>query len=45
MDGASKSILADEFGSEKEDDCIVKILENGEYQNTTVSLPRRVTFD
>ncbi|KAJ5231845.1 RNA binding protein [Penicillium citrinum] len=35
MDGASKSILADEFGSEKEDDCIVKILENGEYQNIT----------
>jgi len=44
MDGASKSILADEFGSEKEDDCIVKILENGEYQNITVSTPQSLSL-
>ena len=37
MDGASKSVLEDEFGSHKEEDCMVKILEGGEHQAVTVS--------
>ncbi|KAJ5082977.1 hypothetical protein N7532_012020 [Penicillium argentinense] len=32
MDGASKATLEDEFGTHKEEECMVKILENGEYQ-------------
>jgi len=35
MDGASKATLEDEFGSHKEEDCMVKILEGGEYQSVT----------
>ncbi|KAE8162174.1 ribosome maturation protein [Aspergillus tamarii] len=34
MDGASKGILETEFGTSNEDQCIIKILENGEYQAT-----------
>lgn len=37
MDGASKSVLQDEFGSDKDEDCMVKILEGGEHQAVTVS--------
>lgn len=36
MDGASKGILETEFGTSNEDQCIIKILENGEYQATVV---------
>ncbi|OGM50067.1 RNA binding protein [Aspergillus bombycis] len=34
MDGASKGILDTEFGTSNEDECIQKILENGEYQSS-----------
>ncbi|KAB8222713.1 ribosome maturation protein [Aspergillus novoparasiticus] len=34
MDGASKGILETEFGTSNEDECIKKILENGEYQSS-----------
>lgn len=36
MDGASKGILETEFGTSNEDECIKKILENGEYQSSVV---------
>ncbi|CAI7583504.1 RNA binding protein [Penicillium manginii] len=35
MDTASKAALEDEFGSHKEEDCMVKILEGGEHQAVT----------
>lgn len=38
LDGASKASLDNEFGTAKEEDCMVKILEGGEYQSYTVSL-------
>lgn len=38
LDGASKASLDNEFGTSKEEDCMVKILEGGEYQSYTVSL-------
>ncbi|KAE8379956.1 ribosome maturation protein [Aspergillus bertholletiae] len=34
MDGASKGILQTEFGTANEDECITKILENGDYQSS-----------
>ncbi|KAE8147492.1 ribosome maturation protein [Aspergillus avenaceus] len=34
LDGASKGILESEFGTSNEDDCIIKILENGDYQSS-----------
>ena len=37
LDSASKASLESEFGTSKEDECIVKILEMGEYQTYTVS--------
>ena len=36
MDGASKATLENEFGTPKDDDCIIKILENGQAQQTQV---------
>ncbi|PGH07567.1 hypothetical protein AJ79_06237 [Helicocarpus griseus UAMH5409] len=33
-DGASKAMLENEFGTNKDDECIVKILEMGEIQET-----------
>ncbi|KAK3173727.1 hypothetical protein OEA41_007059 [Lepraria neglecta] len=33
-DGASKSTLENEFGTSNEDDCMIKILENGDLQET-----------
>lgn len=45
MDGASKGILETEFGTSNEDECIKKILENGEYQSSVVcSSPLTLTF-
>ena len=38
MDGASKSTLENEFGTSNEDECIIKILENGQIQSSEVSL-------
>lgn len=38
LDGASKGTLESEFGTHKEDDVMVKILERGEYQTSTVCL-------
>ncbi|KAJ5483002.1 hypothetical protein N7539_006448 [Penicillium diatomitis] len=35
LDTASKTALENEFGTSKEEECIVKILENGDYQTTT----------
>ncbi|KAJ5174288.1 uncharacterized protein N7482_000165 [Penicillium canariense] len=35
LDGASKAALENEFGTSNEDDCMVKILEGGEYQSST----------
>lgn len=37
LDGASKGALENEFGTSNDDECMVKILEMGEYQATTVS--------
>ena len=34
LDAASKSTLENEFGTSKEDDCLVKILEKGALQET-----------
>ncbi|OJJ49105.1 hypothetical protein ASPZODRAFT_129505 [Penicilliopsis zonata CBS 506.65] len=34
LDGASNASLENEFGTANEDDCMVKILEGGEYQNS-----------
>ncbi|KAB8229799.1 hypothetical protein ETB97_011875 [Aspergillus alliaceus] len=35
LDGASKALLENEFGTTNEDECITKILENGDYQSST----------
>ncbi|KAJ5941885.1 hypothetical protein N7516_002053 [Penicillium verrucosum] len=35
LDTASQSALQNEFGTTKDDECMVKILEGGEYQATT----------
>ncbi|OQE43485.1 hypothetical protein PENCOP_c003G00033 [Penicillium coprophilum] len=35
LDTASQSSLQNEFGTTKEEECMVKILEGGEYQATT----------
>ena len=35
-DGASKSTLENEFGTGNEDECIIKILENGHVQESEV---------
>ncbi|KAJ5169892.1 uncharacterized protein N7500_002675 [Penicillium coprophilum] len=35
LDTASQSALQNEFGTTKEEECMVKILEGGEYQATT----------
>ena len=37
LDGASKGALENEFGTSNDDECMIKILERGEYQATTVS--------
>ena len=37
-DGASKSTLENEFGTSNEDECMIKILENGDLQETEVNL-------
>ncbi|KAE8349603.1 ribosome maturation protein [Aspergillus coremiiformis] len=34
LDGASKGLLETEFGTSNEDECIKKILENGDYQSS-----------
>ena len=36
MDGASKSTLANEFGTSNEDECLIKILEKGDLQGSEV---------
>jgi hypothetical protein len=36
LDSASKNALENEFGTSNEDDCLVKILEGGEYQTSAV---------
>lgn len=36
MDGASKQLLQNEFGTDKEEDAIIKILESGTLQNVEV---------
>lgn len=38
LDGASNASLDNEFGTHKEEECMVKILEGGEYQSYTVCL-------
>jgi ribosome maturation protein Sdo1 len=37
LDGASKATLENEFGTAKDDDVIIKILEEGEIQAVEVS--------
>ena len=37
-DEASKATLENEFGTSKEDDCMIQILEKGDLQHTSVSL-------
>lgn len=39
LDGASKALLENEFGTSKDDVCMTKILERGEYQTSSVRLP------
>ncbi|PYI29261.1 DUF1960-domain-containing protein [Aspergillus indologenus CBS 114.80] len=34
LDNASKSSLQNEFGTDNEDECLIKILENGEFQSS-----------
>lgn len=36
LDGASKATLENEFGTSNDDECIIKILESGEVQQTQV---------
>jgi hypothetical protein len=36
LDSASKNALENEFGTSNDDDCMVKILEGGEYQTSAV---------
>lgn len=36
LDSASKNALENEFGTSNDDDCMVKILEGGEYQTSMV---------
>ena len=38
-DGASKQTLENEFGTSNEDECMIKILEKGDIQETEVGLP------
>ena len=38
LDGASKAVLDNEFGTSNEDECIKKILEGGTVQTTDVSV-------
>lgn len=38
LDTASQAALQNEFGTTKDDECMVKILEGGEYQASTVSV-------
>lgn len=35
LDGASKGTLESEFGTSNEDECMIKILERGDYQTST----------
>jgi len=37
LDGASKATLDNEFGTTKEDECIIKIIEGGQIQETESS--------
>lgn len=37
LDGASKGTLESEFGTSKEEECMVQILEKGDCQSSTVS--------
>lgn len=37
-DGASKQTLENEFGTSNEDECMIKILEKGDIQETEVGL-------
>ena len=36
LDGASKATLENEFGTTNDDECIIKILEKGEVQQSQV---------
>ena len=42
LDGASKALLENEFGTSRDDECMTKILERGEYQASSVRLPSSV---
>jgi hypothetical protein len=44
LDGASKGSLENEFGTKNEDECIMKILEHGNVQETEVRLRKRPRF-
>ncbi|KAJ5679850.1 hypothetical protein N7462_008094 [Penicillium macrosclerotiorum] len=37
LDGASNAALENEFGTHNEDDCMIKILEGGEFQSNTAA--------
>ena len=41
-DGASKQTLENEFGTSNEDECMIKILEKGDIQETEVGLSASV---
>ena len=41
-DSPSKATLENEFGTNNEDECMIKILENGTIQETEVSATRRL---
>jgi hypothetical protein len=49
LDSASNNALENEFGTSNDDDCIVKILEGGDYQSSPVrfssSLPDQIVLE
>lgn len=43
-DGASKSTLENEFGTSNEDECMMKILENGTLQESEVRIDAHINI-
>jgi ribosome maturation protein Sdo1 len=44
LDGASKATLENEFGTSNDDECIIKLLEKGEVQQTQTQVWSRLTM-
>lgn len=45
LDGASKAMLENEFGTSRDEECVRQILEKGEYQQSTVRTIHHTTHD